>query len=137
MKLVNSLKMVVMGAATLSAVGCVSTAGMGAKQSTLSSDQWDNVAYGIVSPAVSMDAKKYVCNGVMNEPKCKDDAYFPVMMAVSFGYADGGRGLWGLASKEDLDRALRVIFSARHAIHLSVTGVSSTLIKSVLLSLLA
>lgn len=102
MKLVNVLKGVLMAAAALSAVGCVSTSGMGAKQSELSNQHWDKDAYGLVYYATDKDSRANVCHGVGNDPRCRDENYVPVIMAVSFGFSDGGRGLYGFAHKDQL-----------------------------------
>jgi hypothetical protein len=102
MKLVKILKGVVLVASALSAVGCVSTSGMGAKQSQMSNQQWDKEAYGLVYYATDKDSRHRVCYGVENEPRCNDENYVPVLMAVSFGFSDGGRGMYGFARKDDL-----------------------------------
>lgn len=101
MKLVNVLKGVVMAAAALSVVGCVSTSGMGAKQSQLVG-QWDKEAYGMVYYATDRDSKATACHGVIADPRCSDPNYLPVLMAVSFGFSDGGRGLFALVHKDEL-----------------------------------
>lgn len=103
MKLVNVLKNVVLVAAAFAVVGCVSTNEMGSKQARMTTDKkWDTEAYGLVYYATDKDSRHRVCYGVENDARCKDANYVPVLMAVSFGFSDGGRGLFGFVHKDDL-----------------------------------
>ena len=104
MKLVNVLRNVVVVAAALSVVGCATAVGTHAKQAHASEDgkQWDKDAYGLVFYFTDKDSRATACHGTVLDKRCQDENYVPVVMAVSFGFADAGRGLWAMAHKDDL-----------------------------------
>lgn len=103
MKLVNVLRNAVLVAAALSVVGCATAVGSAAKQGRASDSgkQWDKEAYGMVFYATDKDSRAVACHGSLDD-HCRDENYVPVLMAVSFGFADAGRGLWAMAHKDDL-----------------------------------
>lgn len=98
-----SLKNVVILAALASLVGCASVAGTAAKQVELSKNgRYDEFAYGMVGFSGIDEMRKAACLNLKDE-RCFDKNYIVAGLSVSFGFADGGRGLWAFIPKSKIE----------------------------------